>query len=57
MACSNGYHEQLKLDDIAWGALDYVGIQLFPGEDVGDPDERYELRNCKCGSTLAKRMS
>ncbi len=50
------YHESLKLDESAWSELRYVGIQHFPAED-GAPDERLELRNCTCGSTLARRLS
>lgn len=40
-------HDALKLDPAAWQALHFVGIQ----DGAGGPD--LELRNCRCGSTLA----
>lgn len=43
-ACGKSY------DRAGWLALEYVGIQ------VADPDERYELRNCTCGSTIALEL-
>lgn len=44
-------HQAVKLDEAAWQALEYVGIQ--------DPDTEWalELRNCTCGSTLARKVS
>jgi len=49
------WHELLKTSDALWAGLFYVGLQLFPAEEDGQPDEVYELRNCDCGSTLARR--
>lgn len=40
--CGRTFH-----DLIDWDAIDHVGVQ-----DFGDGD-RFELRNCACGSTLA----
>lgn len=43
-------HKAVKLDEAAWLALEYVGIQ--------DPDTEWalELRNCSCGSTLCRKV-
>lgn len=47
-------HEAMKLDDVVWRALQYVGRQFTPRDAFG-PDEHLELRNCGvCHSTLAK---
>lgn len=35
-------------DEAAWSALPLVGMQ-----DAGEPGLDYELRNCRCRSTLA----
>lgn len=36
----------------AWYQLVRVGVQTVGPDEFG-PEERYELRNCACGSTLA----
>jgi len=47
--CTKDSHEALKVDG-SWDMLDYVGIQ--------EVNHKYslELRNCKCGSTLARKI-
>lgn len=45
-------HEALKKDDAAWAKLEYVGRQL--SEDDDGNDYWLELRDCTCGSTLAR---
>lgn len=45
-------HEQLKSTD-AWWSLALVGQQHTPEDEIG-PGEDLELRNCACGSTLAR---
>jgi hypothetical protein len=50
----NRDHAQIKTDDAAWYALAFVGVQTIEPVDF-DPAERLELRNCSCGSTLARR--
>jgi hypothetical protein len=51
--CTAGHHEALKLDDRRWTALELIGVQVIEGDEA-DPEERLELRNCTCGSTLAR---
>lgn len=52
MTCNAGHnHEALKLT--AWTTLEYIGHQIIEADDEG-PAEALELRNCVCGSTLAK---
>lgn len=47
--CEREVHEAMKLDDARWyGETTYLGVQ--PG--CGGPD--LEIRNCRCGSTLAR---
>lgn len=46
--CTRESHEASKLT-ADWDSMEYVGIQEV------DQDYSLELRNCKCGSTLAKR--
>ena len=53
--CSNIHHDHLR-DTDAWFGLPLVGIQHTPEDDVG-PGEDKELRNCECGSTLARIVS
>ena len=48
-------HESLKLDQSAWTALRHIGDQHIEADEDG-PTERLELRNCACGTTLAKRI-
>lgn len=45
-------HDALKIDVALWNRLPLVGVQHAPADDWG-PEERLELRNCACGSTLA----
>ncbi len=45
-------HEELKTSD-RWEGLVFIGIQHTPADDSG-PAEDLELRNCECGTTLAK---
>jgi hypothetical protein len=50
--CRSGFdHEALKRNDAAWALLDYVGLDPL-GVEVGLPT--LELRNCSCGSTIAR---
>lgn len=53
MCKANHDHAALKADPAAWAALELVGVQVTP-EDEDGPEERLELRNCLCGSTLAR---
>lgn len=50
MPCPHN-HEALKRDDAAWSQLAYVGVQKMPGTD-----ERWEVRNCSCRSTLYRAI-
>jgi hypothetical protein len=45
---SQAYHAGLKSDDAQWNALQYVGPQEI------DELTFLELRNCPCGSTIAR---
>lgn len=45
-------HEALKEDDAQWNDLAYVGRQMSWDDD--DNEMWLELRNCTCGSTLAR---
>lgn len=47
--CTRESHEAAKLTE-EWSSMEYVGIQ------EADQDYSLELRNCKCGSTLAKKI-
>ena len=48
--CSSGFnHESLKRSP-EWHLLDLVGFQKAP-------PGKLELRNCRCGSTIAVRLS
>lgn len=51
--CKREDHEALKADAATWTALELVGVQVTPADEYG-PEERLELRNCRCGSTLAR---
>lgn len=46
--CEPAVHERLKTDPAAWASLKDVGVQLLDGAPL------LELRNCACGSTLAR---
>lgn len=46
-------HESLKTDAAKWSALPFVGFQLVEADEYG-PAESLELRNTRCGSTIAK---
>jgi len=48
-------HESLKLDQSAWTALRHIGDMRLEADTL-EPEERLELRNCACGTTLAKRI-
>jgi hypothetical protein len=52
--CDVEVHELLKLDDAAWSALELLGYQSWPADGY-EPEERFEVRNCSCGSTLYRR--
>lgn len=48
------FHESLKqLPE--WELLAYLGEQVLPPWE-GEPEEVLEMRNCTCGSTLAKKV-
>jgi len=52
LMCSRETHEALKIDEVAWQALPYVGMQAIDGEAAA------ELRNCtRCCSTLARLVA
>lgn len=42
-------------DDASWRALPFVGLQRLDADESG-PAETYELRNCACGSTIARTV-
>jgi uncharacterized protein YegP (UPF0339 family) len=46
-------HARLRVDPARWYTLTFVGIQDCDG--LRGPDEFIELRNCTCGTTLARR--
>lgn len=49
-------HVAIKKDLVEWSKLDFIGVQ----PDMGTADEKYpplELRNCTCGTTLARVMA
>ena len=53
MKCQHGYdHNAIRSDDAAWSALRFTGIQ-HDTDDDGNPAP-LELRDCSCGSTLAR---
>lgn len=52
LVCPSHVHDAIKLDDVRWSALAYVGI--LPDVDDDDRPAPLELRNCPCGSTLAR---
>jgi hypothetical protein len=57
MLCAAGLdHQQLKTNDAVWALLARVEDQYFPPFG-GFPAERFEQRNCACGSTLARRAA
>ncbi len=49
-------HKQLKTDVTLWNKLVIVGIQVVEADETG-PAERYELRDCPCGSTLSRLVT
>lgn len=58
-APTNELHDQAEhalvcADPVRWNALAFVGYQDCFG--LRPPGEILELRNCTCGSTLARRM-
>ena len=52
--CSPAIHEALKTDPAAWAALALKGVLQL---DEEDPSDALELRNCECGSTLARPLA
>lgn len=54
--CTTEFHAALKLDATRWALLSYVGVQVIEADD-DEPEERLELRNCACGSTLCRRVA
>lgn len=52
--CPVSVHEALKHSD-RWPTLRLLGVQLVDADESG-PAERYEVRNCACGSTLYKEI-
>ncbi|HEY6019892.1 MAG TPA: hypothetical protein VIY48_08310 [Candidatus Paceibacterota bacterium] len=48
---AQAYHATLKADPVQWQSLTYVGPQEI------DEESHLELRNCPCGSTIAKLVS
>lgn len=49
-------HRTVKLDDAAWSALAYVGMQHIEADEDG-PAETLEIRNCGCGTSLARTIA
>ena len=53
--CTTADHEAIKTDDLAWSQLDYIGTMVIEAcED--EPEERLEMRNCGCHSTLCRTV-
>jgi hypothetical protein len=51
-------HNAIKADAMLWALLPYVGVYPgIPDDDFGPGCPPLELRNCACGSTLARPMS
>jgi len=48
--CEQAVHEAIKASERAFAACRFIGIQRSP------TGEALELRNCVCGSTLAKEV-
>lgn len=48
-------HAAIKLDATAWNGLRRIGIQVVDGTP-DDPGWELELRNCECGTTLARKV-
>lgn len=53
--CSKAHHDALRSNLKLWTALRFVGIQHVEADETG-PAERLELRDCSCGSTLARKL-
>lgn len=51
--CPNDTHRAMVASDAAWSGLRFIGVQVVD-ESTG---EYLELRNCQCGSTLAREMT
>ena len=54
--CTIESHEAIKQDQAAWERLTFVKHWHLEA-DGDEPAEVLELRNCSCGSTLAKRIA
>jgi len=52
----NRNHTALRADLTLWLTLPLVGIQVVEADETG-PAERIELRDCSCGSTLARKLA
>lgn len=48
-------HAALKSSVTLWSTLVLLGVQVTEADETG-PEERLELRNCTCGSTLSKEI-
>lgn len=48
-------HAALKSSLDLWSTLALLGVQVVEADETG-PEERLELRNCTCGSTLSKEI-
>lgn len=48
-------HRALKADPSLWITLELIGVQVIEA-DGDEPEERLELRNCNCGSTLCLKV-
>lgn len=54
--CTAESHELLKVDEVAWAGLPFVGVQHSYEE--GETEPTLELRNCTaCQSTLVKELA
>ena len=53
--CTMEAHEEIKLSPTRWAALQRIGVQVLEAYE-DEPEERLELRNCTCGSTLCRRQ-
>ncbi len=46
----------LRSDPKIWRTLKPIGIQVIEADETG-PEEQLELRDCECGSTLARKVT
>lgn len=53
VAVVKAYHEAIKASS-AWDALPIIGYFMLDDPPDSDTEKPYEMRNCACGSTIAR---